>query len=364
MNNNKQVPFQSKTQNGRYSSQNQPQLKSNYTHTTLGHLLLYLQFLFFYAKHVVSNQLSQFSLFMTHLLLIKKEKKQEEDISETESKPIEKPVILYEDKYREAWEKMSPDTGKDLDLCLLKNQQIIEYTPFGNVLMYWDQKNESFIYHSDNNIPYKYLETVARKYSLITHCKSIFIDMKEELRLSEEKMIKRKQQEEMKKKQDEEEKQKQNAFLVQSLTTNNQQQITHTPLSLSTTVTPAPGGTTTNPKKHFAQFKSYNKETIHSIAPTGVGSSGSSSSSSFSSSTPSISSNIKPVQKVANPNANKGNMRIKDDKEYIVKENANRYAREGKITTFAFLKKPPKQIIQKHHGMSYADFKKLATKQN
>ena len=50
--------------------------------------------------------------------------------------------------------------------------------------MYYDDKNESFIYYCDNKdaIPYKYLETVARKYVLDNQCLEIYVDMYEELK--------------------------------------------------------------------------------------------------------------------------------------------------------------------------------------
>lgn len=57
---------------------------------------------------------------------------------------------------------------------------VIEYTPLGNVLMLYDAQNEKFVYYSDASMPYRYLETVARKYVKQYRCRPIYIDMLEE----------------------------------------------------------------------------------------------------------------------------------------------------------------------------------------
>ena len=72
----------------------------------------------------------------------------------------------------------------------LKNNFIIEHTPLGNVIMIYDSDRSSFKYYSDSTIPYRYLETVARKYVKTFNCRPLFVDMEEELRLVEEKWTK------------------------------------------------------------------------------------------------------------------------------------------------------------------------------
>jgi len=47
--------------------------------------------------------------------------------------------------------------------------------------MFYNHKRESFEYFSDFTIPYRYLETVARKYVITYFCKDIFIVMETEL---------------------------------------------------------------------------------------------------------------------------------------------------------------------------------------
>jgi hypothetical protein len=58
---------------------------------------------------------------------------------------------------------------------------ITETTPRGDVLMYYSSKMGSFVYHSrTKEIPYKYLETVARKYVIEYNCKKLYIDIRKE----------------------------------------------------------------------------------------------------------------------------------------------------------------------------------------
>ena len=64
------------------------------------------------------------------------------------------------------------------DLCL---NTVTETTPRGDVLMYYSSKMGSFVYHSNTKeIPYKYLETVARKYVIEYNCKKLYVDIRKE----------------------------------------------------------------------------------------------------------------------------------------------------------------------------------------
>ena len=58
---------------------------------------------------------------------------------------------------------------------------ITETTPRGDVLMYYSSKLGTFVYHSHTKeIPYNYLETVARKYVIEYNCKKLYIDIRKE----------------------------------------------------------------------------------------------------------------------------------------------------------------------------------------
>ena len=74
-------------------------------------------------------------------------------------------------------------------LNTLINNVIMENTPLGNVIMMYDNKRETFNFYSDNMIPYRFLETVARKYVITYNCRPLYIDMEEELKIYEKKML-------------------------------------------------------------------------------------------------------------------------------------------------------------------------------
>ena len=84
----------------------------------------------------------------------------------------------------------------------MKNNFIIEKTPLGNIVMIYNNIRGTFDYYSDSNIPYRFLETVGRKYVLTFNCRPIFIDMEEELKLYE---LKLKEKEENEKEEKEKE---------------------------------------------------------------------------------------------------------------------------------------------------------------
>ena len=73
-------------------------------------------------------------------------------------------------------EEMTEEFVNDLSL-----NTITETTPRGDVLMYYSSKLGTFVYHSKTKeIPYNYLETVARKYVIEYNCKKLYIDIRKE----------------------------------------------------------------------------------------------------------------------------------------------------------------------------------------
>lgn len=188
----------------------------------------------------------------------------------------------------------------------LKNNFVIEKTPLGNVLMLYNNKRGSFEYYSDNTIPYRYLESVGRKYVKMFNCRPIYFVMEEELKNYEKKLEEKENEEkekEAKKKQDEEENK------------NNIVQVVEVK------------------KNVFAKFKSYNKESgtghVNTAAPP---------------------KNSIPNNKVTETNSNE---------KILLKENANRYSYEGKFSNFNFLKKIDRKVVDKKYAMSFADFKRM-----
>lgn len=110
------------------------------------------------------------------------------------------------------------------DLLSLKDNFIEEKSPRGIIYMAYDNSIESYIYYSKTkDIPYKYLETVARKYVIDNKCLNIYVDYKEEYiqglnkykqRLQERKEFLEKKKKEQQQKQDEDnvESKKKNIF--------------------------------------------------------------------------------------------------------------------------------------------------------
>ena len=108
-------------------------------------------------------------------------------------KPVEnkKQQVPYQDKYKTKFDALFIEdpvkTANDTDPASYKNNKLIEQTPAGNIIMYYDASKESFVYYSDNTIPYRYLETAARKYAITFRCPHLYIVMDDVLKEAEEK---------------------------------------------------------------------------------------------------------------------------------------------------------------------------------
>jgi hypothetical protein len=87
--------------------------------------------------------------------------------------------IKYENKYKLNDEPDDELTQEKLEGLL--NCFILENTPNGNALILYNHNTNSFIYYSDHSIPYKYLNTLARKYVKTFKCKKLYINVEPEL---------------------------------------------------------------------------------------------------------------------------------------------------------------------------------------
>ena len=180
---------------------------------------------------------------------------------------------------------------------------ILEYTPLGNIYMRYNNDKKSFEYFSNNSMPYRYLEPVGRKYVMTYWCKPIFVDIEEELKKAEE-IYDKKVEEDLKKVE-------MNKVLKSF-----------------------------NPKNVFVKLKDYNKNTKEN--------------------------SIRPMKNRTDNNAmlpaqiknNLPDINKKSEKMFL-KEKANRYTWEGRLTNFCPLKKIDKKMIDKNLNMTYTEFKKL-----
>jgi hypothetical protein len=117
-------------------------------------------------------------------LLEGEEGEEEDEDEEQEDEDEEQEDEEQEDEEQEDEEQESEHTEpyeENEDLVSLKDNFIEENTPRGIIYMAYDNSIESYIYYSKTkDIPYKYLETVARKYVIDNKCLNIYVDYKEE----------------------------------------------------------------------------------------------------------------------------------------------------------------------------------------
>ena len=105
-----------------------------------------------------------------------------EDEDEDEDEGVEEaPEIAFENRYFTEYDDLEEKELTDKFVKDLTLNVIREETPKGEVLMYYGHETGSFIYYSNTKeIPYKYLETLARKYVITYDCKKIYIDIRKE----------------------------------------------------------------------------------------------------------------------------------------------------------------------------------------
>ncbi len=239
--------------------------------------------------------------------LTQTDEKEKTDETETKEEETLKKIIIFEEKYKEEYKKTEEVELSQDRLEQLKNSILIERTPVGNVIMYYDSSRETFIYYSDSTIPYRYLEVVARKYVVQNRCKKLYVDMEKELKEAQEKLDQK--QEEQRIKLEEEKKEKSEK---EDLTMN------------------------VPPKKNvFAKLKNYNRD--NSLKSAG------------------IPTDNKSVSKKVIPQPDKSTL----SEALLLKENSNRYSYEGKMVNFSFLKKVERKVVDKTYAMKFSDFKKM-----
>ena len=111
------------------------------------------------------------------------ENEDESEHEESEHEESEHEESEHEESEHEESEHKEEDEPyeENEDLVSLKDNFIEENTPRGIIYMAYDNSIESYIYYSKTkDIPYKYLETVSRKYVIDNKCLNIYVDYKEE----------------------------------------------------------------------------------------------------------------------------------------------------------------------------------------
>jgi len=260
-------------------------------------------FYFFYLAYLAQNGLNKEKIieffYVVHDFLRQSDQPadsdSDDDNEKEEPKREEKKPKRFEDKYLEEYKNLPNEELTKEQLDSLKNNIVMENTPLGNVVMFFDNKKETFVFYSDLTMPYRYLEVVGRKYVTTYKCKNLYVDMEEQLKSAEEKK-----------------KQKQEPLEDVALESKN----------------PEKQINAANTKKDvFAKFKTYNNSVTKEV--------------------------------VAAPAKNAGNKDItkKDNENALLKDNANKYRYEGKLANFNFLQPVDKKQLDKRLAMSWADFK-------
>ena len=101
------------------------------------------------------------------------------------SEGIEMYELEYEYKYLDELETLDRDTPlSPAALKALADRTVEERTPCGRIVMTYNHEDERFEYWSEqSHIPYKTLDTVARKFCVDNDCRAIYIDVYEQLYL-------------------------------------------------------------------------------------------------------------------------------------------------------------------------------------
>jgi hypothetical protein len=198
--------------------------------------------------------------------------------------------------------------NKKLDNLI--NNYVMEYTPLGNIYMRYNNYKQSFEYFSNNSIPYRYLEPVGRKYVTTFFCKPIFINLEEELKKADEKWESEYKKHEDYKKQelDNPSKSKQKNQLVKLKNYNND-----------------------SFKQPMSNQPNKNRNQSNFVLP------------------PQIKANLPDVNQQTN--------------KQLLKDRANRYTWEGRLSSFNVLKKIDKKLTDKQLTMTFTDFKRMRQSQ-
>ena len=85
-------------------------------------------------------------------------------------------------KYWKEFDKLEDKELTEEFVESLVDKTLVEETPKDKVIMFYDANLMSFVYYCDTkDVPYKYLETVARNYVISYDCKQLYIDIRKEI---------------------------------------------------------------------------------------------------------------------------------------------------------------------------------------
>jgi hypothetical protein len=107
-----------------------------------------------------------------------------DDKIENKKNDIEIKKIVYDVKYDDKYDSLEAIQLNEEEMTMLPSKFVMESTPVGNVIMYFDYDKRAFQYYSDFSVPYKYLECVSKKFCIVNKNK-IYRDIKMEVDVNE-----------------------------------------------------------------------------------------------------------------------------------------------------------------------------------
>lgn len=125
----------------------------------------------------VKKQINLYNIFVA-LTCFLMESKNDADTIEEEETSSQAPFIPYEKKYIEKFRSLDE---VDVYPESIKNTFVVDYTPYGNVVMMYSEEKEAFVYYTDNAMPYRFLEAVAQKFAIQFNAKKLVVDTEQEI---------------------------------------------------------------------------------------------------------------------------------------------------------------------------------------
>ena len=288
-------------------------------------------------KKSEKNDITKYPLFYLEEVRLKKEKYTKQD-GRKENK--QKEEIKGQDKGQDKGQEEGQEEGQDLekgkalekDLENLKTNFILEKTPMGNVIMYYNHERSSFEYYTDNIIPYRILDTVARKYVLTYDCCELYVDMDKEIKeyiINGGTGTKKKEE---KGAGSEDEAQGKGSVEGNKESSELKETSEFNPVKSNPNV--------------FAKFKSYNKDSskISDVVGGGGGR---------------ASSNTKDTNSVVTSTSSSSKVPVEENTKILLKDKSNTYTCLGKFSNFSMLKKVDRAVVDKNYTMSFAEYKKM-----
>lgn len=119
--------------------------------------------------------------FVSYLIKYKKDGDYADDDTDTDTDTDTDMDTILEDMYYEELNALDVREMTKEELDALQKKMVEVDTPDGLVKMTYNHSTESFWYYTDNkSIHYKYLDAVARHFTIVNNCRKICVNYKEE----------------------------------------------------------------------------------------------------------------------------------------------------------------------------------------